>query len=108
MKRRKMIMIMIMLFLGLNNWALGCELQLQTVERFTNKMVTEPRTSTLKATRSQSYIERAPITITSDFQLNNSGFPGNGTIDDPIRIEWYNITSTSGDLIYIRDTTFYF
>ncbi|MFX0015515.1 MAG: hypothetical protein ACFE98_13065, partial [Candidatus Hermodarchaeota archaeon] len=60
-----------------------------------NEMIAHP---TLKGTSTQAYIEHGPITITSDFQLNNSGYPGNGTIDDPIRIEGYNITFSSGDL----------
>ncbi|UCG01535.1 MAG: right-handed parallel beta-helix repeat-containing protein [Candidatus Heimdallarchaeota archaeon] len=63
---------------------------------------------TLKIISTQAYIESEPITITSNFQLNNSGFPGNGTIDDPIRIEGYNITASSGNLISISGTTYYF
>ncbi|MFW9906520.1 MAG: NosD domain-containing protein [Candidatus Thorarchaeota archaeon] len=71
----------------------------------TNKMIAHP---TLKGTSTQAYIEHGPITITSDVQLNNSGYPGNGTLDDPIRIEGYNITFSSGDLISISDTQYYF
>lgn len=55
----------------------------------------------------QTYSPRSPIWITNDNNLNNS-FPGRGTIDDPIRIEGYNITASSGDLIYISGTTYYF
>ncbi len=55
----------------------------------------------------QNYTPRSPIWITNDNDLNNS-FPGKGTVDDPIRIEGYNFTYSSGTLIYIRDTTFYF
>ncbi|MHA2245762.1 MAG: right-handed parallel beta-helix repeat-containing protein [Candidatus Hodarchaeales archaeon] len=47
------------------------------------------------------------ISITSDTQLNSS-FPGLGTIDDPIRIEGYNITTSGVSLIEISDTTLYF
>ncbi|MHA2093616.1 MAG: right-handed parallel beta-helix repeat-containing protein [Candidatus Hodarchaeales archaeon] len=53
------------------------------------------------------YVPSAPIYIYSDAQLNST-FPGTGTIDDPILIEWYNITSSSGTLIYISDTTYHF
>ncbi len=56
----------------------------------------------------QSYIERGPIEITTDFQLNSSGFPGIGTNDDPIRIEGYNITASSTNLIMISHTTYHF
>ena len=50
---------------------------------------------------------KSPIWITNDNDLNDS-FPGKGTFDDPIRIEGFNITSSSSPLIYIQDTTFYF
>jgi parallel beta-helix repeat protein len=56
----------------------------------------------------RAYIERGPIIINSDLELNSSGFSGNGTFDDPIRIENYNITSSSGNLISISGTTYYF
>jgi len=54
----------------------------------------------------KTYTPNSPITITSDTQLNSS-FPGLGTIDDPIRIEGYNITTSSGALIEISGTTLY-
>ena len=55
-----------------------------------------------------SFIERDPITISSDLQLNNSGFPGIGTPENPILIERYNITATGVDLIFISNTHLYF
>ncbi|MFX0126164.1 MAG: right-handed parallel beta-helix repeat-containing protein [Candidatus Hodarchaeota archaeon] len=55
----------------------------------------------------QDYTPSTPLLITNDVDLNSS-FPGRGTLADPIRIEGYNITASSGSLIYIRDTTFYF
>ncbi|MHA2327042.1 MAG: right-handed parallel beta-helix repeat-containing protein [Candidatus Hodarchaeales archaeon] len=80
-------------------------------EKHTNSRVKRPLNPTLKRTMTQSYIEREPISISSDFQLNNSGFKGNGTLDDPIRIENFNITDptdTLVGLIDIRSTTYYF
>ena len=93
---------------GLSSWTIGQKIQLTSENPRTTKQKTESGIITPKVTSSQAYIERGPISITSDFQLNNSGFPGNGTIDDPIRIEGYNITSSSGTLISISDTTYYF
>ncbi|MHA1991353.1 MAG: ABC transporter substrate-binding protein [Candidatus Hodarchaeales archaeon] len=55
----------------------------------------------------RQYKPHAPIFITSNAQLNAS-FPGMGTLNDPVRIEGYNITSSSGILISISGTTFYF
>ncbi|MFX0016624.1 MAG: right-handed parallel beta-helix repeat-containing protein [Candidatus Hermodarchaeota archaeon] len=110
MKQSKLVMITILIILlfALNSCMVGLEFQFTTENEFLNTKTFQPRSCLQKVTGTQSYIERGPITITSDFQLNNSGFPGNGTIDDPIRIEGYNITYSSGTLIYIRDTTFYF
>jgi parallel beta-helix repeat protein len=68
----------------------------------------ETKKNIMRTAKTQSYIERGPITITSDFHLNNSGFLGNGIVDDPIRIEGYNITASSGDLIQISGTTYHF
>ncbi|MHA1976594.1 MAG: ABC transporter substrate-binding protein [Candidatus Hodarchaeales archaeon] len=50
---------------------------------------------------------RGPISINSNADLNTS-FPGIGTIDDPIRIEGWNITDSSETLISISGTTLYF
>jgi parallel beta-helix repeat protein len=78
---------------------------------FLNTKTLQLRSCSQKETSTQLYAERGPITITSDFQLNNSEFPGNGTIDDPIRIENFYITDPSDTLvglIDIRSTTYYF
>jgi parallel beta-helix repeat protein len=53
------------------------------------------------------FFPSAPIYISSNAQLS-SLFPGTGTVDDPVRIEWYNITASSGTLIDIRYTTLHF
>ncbi|MHA2101043.1 MAG: NosD domain-containing protein [Candidatus Kariarchaeaceae archaeon] len=37
-----------------------------------------------------------------------SGFPGSGTLVDPYRIEGWNITASSGSLIYVSGTTAHF
>jgi parallel beta-helix repeat protein len=64
-----------------------------------------------KMTRIQSFNDSSPIVITQDSDFNTwngTGFPGNGTINDPIRIEGLNITASSGYLIYISGTTLHF
>ena len=113
MKQLKLLMITILtiLLLGMNCRVMPLEYQLPTDEQFTNKMAVHSQNPTQKVVKTQAYIERGPITITSDFQLNNSGFAGNGTIDDPIRIENFNSTDPSDTLvglIDIRSTTYYF
>jgi parallel beta-helix repeat protein len=92
----------VLLILGGNKW---------TDHQSGDKTALQPRTSIQKVSSTQAYFERGSITITSDNQLNNSavtGFTGNGTIDDPILIKGYNITFSSGTLIYISDTTYHF
>ncbi|UCE13131.1 MAG: right-handed parallel beta-helix repeat-containing protein [Candidatus Heimdallarchaeota archaeon] len=84
------------------------EFQPISEEKHTNTREKHSQHPIHKISSTQSYIERGPIIIASDFQLNNSGFQGNGTIDDPIRIEGYNITASSGTLISISDTTYHF
>jgi len=53
-----------------------------------------------------SLITHDPISITSDSAF--SVFPGSGTEEDPYLIENYNITTTSGDGVYITGTTKHF
>ncbi|MFX0016623.1 MAG: right-handed parallel beta-helix repeat-containing protein [Candidatus Hermodarchaeota archaeon] len=111
MKRYKpfFIVLNVLLFLGLSCCTLSYELQSILNVDFPNDMAVRPDNPTQKVTDTQSYIEHGPITITSDFQLNNSGFPGNGTIDDPILIKNYSFTPENGfPLIHISGTTFYF
>ncbi|MHA2294024.1 MAG: right-handed parallel beta-helix repeat-containing protein [Candidatus Hodarchaeales archaeon] len=105
------MIVLLFLFLGLNCLSTGPQPWFTTENGSLDKNIIQSRLLTQKVTSTQAYIERGPITISSDFQLNNSGvtgFKGNGTIDDPIRIEGYNITASGGYLIYIRDTTYYF
>ncbi|MHA2328571.1 MAG: right-handed parallel beta-helix repeat-containing protein, partial [Candidatus Hodarchaeales archaeon] len=104
MKSYKLIVMItiVLLILGGNKW---------TDHQSGDKTALQPRTSIQKVSSTQAYFERGSITITSDNQLNNSavtGFTGNGTIDDPILIKGYNITFSSGTLIYISDTTYHF
>jgi parallel beta-helix repeat protein len=93
-----------------NTWIIRQESHFSVRNQSINQIAQLQR-PTQKVTSTQSYIQHGPITITSNSQLNNSavtGFEGNGTIDDPILIEWYNITASSGTLISISSTTFYF
>ncbi|MFX0121183.1 MAG: right-handed parallel beta-helix repeat-containing protein [Promethearchaeota archaeon] len=110
MIRNKLVFITLILVLlfGMSYSTAFFEFQPSSKEKTVNETTLRPQNPLLKVSNIQTYIEHGPITITSDFQLNNSGFPGNGTIDDPIRIEGLNITDTSGTLIYISGTTFYF
>ncbi len=56
----------------------------------------------------QQFIPKDPIQIFSDNDFSSQGFPGSGTIDDPYRIEGFNISAPSGDLLAIRETSVYF
>lgn len=47
-----------------------------------------------------------PISINGDSEFR--GFPGNGTLINPYRIEGYNITASSGPLISVSGTTVHF
>ncbi|MFX0087801.1 MAG: right-handed parallel beta-helix repeat-containing protein [Candidatus Hodarchaeota archaeon] len=60
--------------------------------------------------RIKNYIERSPIVIigNSDFGPSKYDFPGLGTKSNPYVIEGYNITDSSGKLIYIVNTTAFF
>ena len=51
---------------------------------------------------------REPISIVSDDNFTDYGFPGSGNESDPYIIENYNITTTNGTGIYITMTTKYF
>ncbi len=91
---------MLLLLLGLNSWIF-----FQSLYQ-TNSDLEDPisNISTIqigsiinKLTEVQSFIPHAPISITSDSQLNST-FPGGCTFADPCRIEGYNITASSGSL----------
>ena len=75
-------------------------------EQLTVEFTEQPKINEI--VENSSYIERDPIRISSDLQLNNSGFPGNGTPENPILIKGYNITATGVDLIFISNTHLYF
>ncbi|MFX0051436.1 MAG: nitrous oxide reductase family maturation protein NosD [Candidatus Hodarchaeota archaeon] len=49
-----------------------------------------------------------PIIITNNNEFSLQGFPGSGTIDDPYRIEGFNITASDENSILITDTSAYF
>jgi len=53
-----------------------------------------------------SYIPSSPIIITSDSGF--SGFPGDGSENNPFRIENYEIITNQQYAIHITDTTKYF
>ncbi|MFX1368187.1 MAG: right-handed parallel beta-helix repeat-containing protein [Promethearchaeota archaeon] len=53
------------------------------------------------------HIPHPPITITSDLDFDIQGFPGNGTSDDPYRIEGYSIIDDS-ECIAINGTRAFF
>ncbi len=55
-----------------------------------------------------SLIPHDPISVTSDSNFTDYGFPGTGTELDPYVIEGYNITTTSINGIYVNGTTKYF
>jgi basic membrane protein A len=58
----------------------------------------------------KSYTYNASFSITSDTQFGPSGydFPGSGSSTDPYNITGLYINATSGNLIFISDTTLYF
>lgn len=109
MTRNKLVFKLIfgLLLLGMNCQIVLFELQSIQEGRFENKVINQPRVPIPKVKITQAYIEQEPIIITSNFQLNSS-FPGKGTINDPIRIEGYNITSSDEKLISISGTSYYF
>jgi parallel beta-helix repeat protein len=84
------------------------EFQLTAQTPYSDTLIAQTGVADQKIVNIQSYSPHSSIWITSDTQLNSSNFKGNGTIDDPILIEGYEITDPSGTLIYIEDTTFYF
>jgi parallel beta-helix repeat protein len=53
-------------------------------------------------------VDQKPIMIVDDSDFDNYNFPGKGTLSDPFRIEYYNITTEFITGILIRNTTKYF
>jgi len=62
------------------------------------------RVSLTKRIEAQQFSPHEPINIFSDNGFDLQGFLGSGTINDPYRIEGYNITASEGELILIRHT----
>ncbi|MFX0184809.1 MAG: right-handed parallel beta-helix repeat-containing protein [Candidatus Hodarchaeota archaeon] len=94
MKQLNIILITFLL-IGLNSWIIGQQSQAQP--------------STQKIVNPQSYITRGPISISGNGQLQPYDPGALGTVDDPIVIENYNITTSgSSPLIYIFGTTLHF
>jgi parallel beta-helix repeat protein len=54
-----------------------------------------------------SYIDHQAFNITSDLDFSTQGWPGNGSITSPYRIENLNITGNS-TCVWIQNTTSYF
>ena len=59
-------------------------------------------------THHSSYIQHVPFNISSDADFVAQGWPGNGSISDPFRIEGLNITNNESTLIWIRNTSAHF
>jgi parallel beta-helix repeat protein len=73
-----------------------------------DKKITPPGITAQKMTTIQTYDPHGRILVTSNDTFTTEGFSGSGTIEDPYKLEWKNITSSSGNLIEIRNTTAYF
>jgi len=58
--------------------------------------------------QNNSYILHSPISIYENDDFISYGFPGNGTEEDPYRIENYNITTSNSYGIFISGTTAFF
>lgn len=56
----------------------------------------------------QTHLPHEAISITSDAEFTTYNFRGSGVVNDPYRIEGFNITSASDTLISIFGTTAYF
>ena len=52
-----------------------------------------------------SYLDSLPIIITNDSNFTDYGFPGNGTLSNPYRIENLNITTNASSGIEIINTS---
>ena len=65
-----------------------------------------PQTSSLK--KSDSYTLHTPITINSSEDFVNQGFPGDGSLTNPYRIERLDITDADRNLIEIRNVKDHF
>lgn len=124
--RQAYLGIILMLMLGVTSWALEPEKHaLESPERQSGSrpllLPNFPENSEIngeirlfrhelhqRPLNLQTYTPHPPISISSNSQFGSAGFPGEGTIDDPYRIEGFNITDSVGPLISIKDTTVYF
>ena len=61
-----------------------------------------------RSLKNTKYEPSNTITIDSDSDFINYGFPGSGTTEDPYLIQRLNITASSGDLIAIHNTQVFF
>ncbi|MFX0183654.1 MAG: NosD domain-containing protein [Candidatus Hodarchaeota archaeon] len=103
------ITTIIFLLLGLNIGILRLNPQLTPENQLCEKQITPPGITTQKMSSIQTYDPiYSPILVTSNDTFNSEGFTGLGTIDDPYKLEWKNITLSSNKLIEIRNTTAYF
>jgi parallel beta-helix repeat protein len=101
--------IILFILIGLYNSVLKQELPLTAQAPYSDTLIAQTGVADQKIVSIQSYSPHSRIWITSDTHLNSSNFKGNGTIDDPILIENYSITPSSGfPLIHISNTKFYF
>lgn len=55
-----------------------------------------------------SYDSHAPFNVTSNIDFETQGWPGNGSVTNPYRIQNLNITSTNSTCIWIMNTTSHF
>ena len=58
--------------------------------------------------RGRKYVEHNPIYIWDDSDFETYNFPGQGTKQNPYKIQNYNITANREELIYISGTTKHF
>ncbi|MFX1286090.1 MAG: nitrous oxide reductase family maturation protein NosD [Promethearchaeota archaeon] len=97
--------LIVMLFIWLSVDELSQELPFTPEDQFSDDQAAHPRMSTSKI---HQFNPHEPIIIEDDYGFDSQGFPGSGTIDDPYRIEGFNITSSNGTSIVISRTENYF
>ncbi|MHA2227437.1 MAG: NosD domain-containing protein [Candidatus Hodarchaeales archaeon] len=100
--KQSKIFIMVILTLG---FVAGVEIT--PIHSVINNFV-PPDNPLLSSLSVHKYIPHGTISITSDAEFDTYNFMGSGDINDPYRIEGFNITSASDNLISIVGTTAYF
>ncbi|MHA1686548.1 MAG: right-handed parallel beta-helix repeat-containing protein [Candidatus Heimdallarchaeaceae archaeon] len=100
-KKKKIIVFLevIILILAANNFNIVIKSESKSLERI--------NISFKRIYPSRDYIVHEPIIVNNDQNLTDYGFPGSGTLDDPYRIEGYNITGDYKHGISISHTTKY-